>query len=377
MYRTDILLVGVGGYATYYVRELSARGAENGARVVGIVDPYASKSSEYAAIQAMQAPIYDTLDEFYAEHTADLAIIGTPIPLHAAQAIYCMEHGSSVLMEKPITTVVDQAEAIIEARNRTGMKLAVGFQWCYDPAMFAFHKDIRAGVYGKMLAAKAIVLWPRDTAYYHRTTGWAGKKYDRSGNPIFDCVASNATAHYLENILWNAGCDLTDIQVETARANDIETYDTIALQGKAGSAKITYVASHAAGRDNIVEPMLSYVFEKGCTSFRGLAGDGYELVVKLNDGTEKSYGRTRNDTGNNYMHKLWSVVDAIHGKGEIACTAEDALLHTRVISTVMELVPNAMTFPPERIRLDDGMYWVPGLGDTLKRCYETEMILPL
>ena len=201
MDRTDILLVGVGGYATYYVRELSARGAENGARVVGIVDPYASKSSEYAAIQAMQAPIYDTLDEFYAEHTADLAIIGTPIPLHAAQAIYCMEHGSSVLMEKPITTVVDQAEAIIEARNRTGMKLAVGFQWCYDPAMFAFHKDIRAGVYGKMLAAKAIVLWPRDTAYYHRTTGWAGKKYDRSGNPIFDCVASNATAHYLENIL--------------------------------------------------------------------------------------------------------------------------------------------------------------------------------
>ena len=64
MDRTDILLVGVGGYATYYVRELSARGAENGARVVGIVDPYASKSSEYAAIQAMQAPIYDTLDEF-------------------------------------------------------------------------------------------------------------------------------------------------------------------------------------------------------------------------------------------------------------------------------------------------------------------------
>lgn len=377
MDKTDILLVGVGGYATCYVRELSLRAAEKNARVVGIVDPYASKSSEYALVEKMNAPIYATLEEFYAEHTADLAIIGTPIPMHASQTIFCMEHGSNVLLEKPITTVVEQAEAIIETRIRTGMKLAVGFQWCYDPAMFAFHKDIRAGLYGKILSAKALVLWPRDIAYYNRTTGWAGKKYDRNGNPIFDCVASNATAHYLENILWNVGCELTDMHVETARANDIETYDTIALQGMAGSARVTYAASHAAGRKSVVEPMLAYVFEKGSTAFRGIAGEGCELIVKLNDGTEKSYRRTCNDTGNGYMYKLWSVVDAIHGKGEIACTAEDALLHTRAISRVMELVPDATQFPPGRVQLDDGMYWVPGLGDTLINCYDSERLLPL
>ena len=375
MDRTDILLVGVGGYATCYVHELALRGAQNNAHVVGIVDPYAKNSSEYQTVLDMHAPIYDTLDEFYAEHKADLAIIATPIPMHAAQSIYCMEHGSNVLMEKPITTVIDHAERIIEARNRTGMKLAIGFQWCYDPVMYAFHKDVRAGVFGNVLSAKALILWPRDTAYYHRTTGWAGKKYDKNGNPIFDCVASNATAHYLENILWNIGCDIEDMQVETARANDIEMYDTIAMQGRAGTAKVTYVASHAAGRDNTIEPTMSYVFEKGSTSFMGLSS-GSELTVNMNDGTVKHYGRTRNDNGEP-MHKLWDTIAAIHGKGEIACTAEEAMLHTRAITKVLELKPDAMVFPPERVENDNGMLWVPGLSDTLKRCYETETILPL
>ena len=108
-----------------------------------------------------------------------------------------------------------------------------------------------------------------------------------------------------------------------------------------------------------------------------LAESGLEEYVPLKEIAD------REEISRKYLENIMTVlskaglVDAIHGKGEIACTAEDALLHTRVISTVMELVPDAMTFPPERIRLDDGMYWVPGLGDTLKRCYETERILPL
>ncbi len=365
-----ILLVGIGGYGAGYVSDLAVHAAEHNAKVVGIVDPYAEKSPQYETARTLTDAFYDSLEAFYQDNQADLAIICTPIPLHAPQAVYCMEHGSHVLTEKPIAGTVEDAQRMADARDRTGRMLAVGFQWCYDPAMLAFRRDVQAGVFGKLLSMKALVLWPRDIAYYTRTSGWAGKKYDKNGSPIFDSVASNATAHYLENMLWVSGRELTDLEAVTARANPIETFDTVVLRGKSGGAELFYAASHAAGRDNIVNPTFEYVFEKGTARYMGLGEAGCELTVRLNDGTEKSYGVTRSDPGRLGKQHIWILADAIRHGGEIACTAEQAMLHTRVIAGVHKLIEEAYVFPEEQVRLDEGMYWVPGLAETLKNCWE-------
>lgn len=370
-----ILLVGIGGYAVVYVDALAKGAAAHNAVVAGIVDPYAEKSPKYELARTLTSAFYNSVEEFFADNEADLAIIGTPIPLHAPQAIFCMEHGAHVLTEKPIAGTLGDAQRMTEVRDRTGRILAVGFQWCYDPAMLAFRRDAQAGLFGELLSAKGLVLWPRDTAYYTRTSGWAGKKYDKAGNPIFDSVASNATAHYLENILWITGREVTDIQAVTARANPIETYDTIALTARAGRTELFYTASHAAGRDNTVNPVFEYVFEKGVASYRGLGYDGCELIVRLNDGTEKNYGITRSNTDNHSCPKLWSVVDSIRTGAPLCCSAEDAMLHTRVLEAVHTMIPESYVFPADQVRNDEGMYWVPGLAETLKKCFE-ERTLP-
>jgi len=370
MSKLRILLVGIGGWAAGYVGEMAAYAREHDAKVVGVVDPYAEKSPAYELARTLTDSFYDTLDEFYRENSADLAIISTPIPLHAPQTVYCMEHGTHVLVEKPIAGSVADAQRMIDARNRTGKLLAVAFQWCYDPTMLAFRRDAQAGVFGKLLSAKALVLWPRDIAYYNRTSGWAGKKYDKNGNPIFDSVASNATAHYLENMLWIAGQEPTDIQAVTARANPIETFDTVALTAKSGDTELFYAASHAAGRDNVQNPTFEYVFEKGTARYMGLGGNGCELIVHLNDGTEKSYGITYSNYGDTSKLHVWKMADAIRNGGEIDCTAEQAMLHTLVISKIHELIEESHRFPEEQVRLDEGMYWVPGLADTLRKCWE-------
>lgn len=370
-----ILLVGIGGFGAGYVTEMQEHGAQHHARLVGIVDPYAEKSPVYETARSLTSAFYDTLEAFYQENTADLAIIATPIPLHAPQAVYCMEHGSHVLTEKPIAGSVADAQRMINARNRTGKQLAVGFQWCYDEAMLAFRKDVQAGEFGRLLSLKSIVLWPRDLAYYGRTSGWAGKKYDKNGHPIFDSVASNATAHYLENLLWLAGRDLTDMQAVTARANPIETFDTIALKGKAGDADLFYVASHAAGREFLQNPLIECVFEKGSTRYMAVGASGYELTVRRTDGTEKSYGLTRSDPGSLGRLHVWKIADAIRANGQVDCTAEQALLHARVIEQVHNMIPESYVFPAEQVRLDDNMNWVPGLAQKLQKSWE-DCVLP-
>jgi len=366
-----VLLVGIGGYAVNYVCEMKERGVPEGLILAGVVDPYAVQSPRYEDALSMTSVFCNTVEEFYAEHQADFAVICTPIPLHAPQAIYCMEHGSHVLLEKPIAGTPEDAQRIIDAQKRTGMKLEIGFQWCNDPAMHAFREDVRAGLFGEILSMRALVLWPRDIAYYHRGSGWAGKKYDKNGNPIFDSVASNATAHYLFNMLWVSGCELTDVQAFTARANPIETYDTIVLKGKLGNADLTYAATHAGGREVVQNPMFEYVFEKGSVSYGGYGKTGGELTFRFNDGTEKQYGVSYTSTYNPRMIKFWDFVELISGTGsKNACTAEEALFHTKAMAAIRSVRPDAYDFPAEQIRNDDGMYWVPGLTDTLIDCYE-------
>ena len=195
------------------------------------------------------------------------------------------------------------------------------------------------------------------------------KKYAKNGAPIFDSVASNATAHYLENMLWVSGCELTDVEVQTFRANPIETFDTIVLRGRIGTGRLTFVASHAIGRKEAQNPMFEYVFEKGRIAFGGLGKDGAELTFHFNDGTEKRYGDTNLGTGIDRMHKLWDVVDAIRDGGEIACTAEDAMLHTRAMAQIFEKCPEAYAFPVDEVYDDNGQNWVPGLRERLIREY--------
>lgn len=373
-----ILLVGIGGYGGLYVRDLAANAKEGNVTVAGVVDPYAQNAPEYETARTLTSAFFSSVEEFYAEHTADLAVISTPIPLHAPQAIYCMEHGSHVLVEKPIAATPDAARSMIAARDRTQKLLAVGFQWCNDRAMSAFRADAQAGRFGRLLSMRALVIWPRNTAYYTRGSGWAGKKYDRNGNPIFDSVASNATAHYLENMLWIAGHPLTHVQASTFRANPIETYDTITLTGRVGDAHLTYAATHAAPPDCVQNPMFEYEFERGTASFGGFGLSGSELAVRLTSGETVSYGPSfPSGGGSGRVEKLWDIVDSIREGTPLRCTAEDALLHTLAMESVREIEPDSRIFPEERIVHENGMYFVPGLAEEMIACYQERKLLSI
>ena len=217
-----------------YVEELLRSPRLADVQLVGAVDPFAGASRCAAELTAAGVPFYDTLEAFYAARAADLAVVSTPTQRHAEQAVYAMRQGSHVLIEKPLAATGALAQQMLDARDQTGRILAVGFQWCYDPAMLRLKADVDAGRLGRPLLLRALVLWPRDRAYFQRGMGWAGKKYGADGAPIFDCVASNATAHYLENMLWLTGrgyegAAVTTLEARTARVNDIEMYDTCLL----------------------------------------------------------------------------------------------------------------------------------------------------
>lgn len=368
----NILLVGAGGYAAGYVKELLGN-TDPSVTWAGVVDPYYDACAKKAEIDAAGIPIYDTMEAFYAEHEADLAVICTPPHLHREQSICALAHGSYVLCEKPVAPTVAEAQKMRQAEERYGRWIAIGYQWSYSAAIRALKADILAGKLGKPISLKTAISWPRDLKYYGRGTGWAGR-IERDGVMILDSIASNACAHYLHNMLFLLG-DAPERSAPAAvseacclRANSIENFDTCSIRMMAGDVPLYFIASHAAGKKR--DPEFVYRFEGAEVTFA--QNEGSQIVATFADGTVKNYG----DPFASNFSKLWECVAAVRGGVTPICTVETAMAHTRVIEQLWREFP-VREFPRETVKFDEvkNRVFVEGLFERMYRAYENETML--
>ena len=137
-------------------------------------------------LKAAGVSAYKTLDAFYAEHDADLALISTPAFLHREQSIYCVQHGSNVLCEKPAAPTAAEVEAMLSAEEETGKFIAIGYQRCFSDAILSLKKDILDGVFGNAISMKFCMSAPRKFEYYARGGGYAGQVCTKDGKTILD-----------------------------------------------------------------------------------------------------------------------------------------------------------------------------------------------
>ena len=368
-----ILLVGAGGYGARYVTEL-LNSKRDDIVFEGIVDPFLQSSREYANICAAKIPAYNTMEEFYAEHSADLAIICTPIFLHCEQSVTALKHGSYVLCEKPVAPTLEEAELMLEAERKYGRFIAIGYQWSFSDAILDLKRDILGGVLGKPISMKNIVCWPRDLSYYGRGGGWAGK-IEREGRLVLDSIASNACAHYLHNMLFLLGATMdecaraTEVYADCLRANDIETFDTCTIRAYASGTPIFLAASHATdkGRD----PEFIFEFEKATVTY--FDNDEVGIRAVFVSGEEKCYGKPVKP---NNFEKLWNTVDAvIEGKVPL-CTVKTAMAHTALINDIHKTAAYRQ-FDKASVVLntEKNALYVPGLYERISRAYDEARLL--
>lgn len=368
----NILLVGAGGYATGYVKEL-LKNEDPDITWVGVVDPYYDACAKKAEIDAAGIPVYSSMEAFYAEQHADLTVICTPPFLHREQSICALSHGSYVLCEKPIAPTVAEAQAMCEAEQTYGKWIAIGYQWSFSEAILALKQDIMDGKLGRPLGFKTAISWPRDLAYYGRGTGWAGR-IERNGHIILDSIASNACAHYLHNMLFLLGetaessAEADEVEAVCLRANEIENFDTCSILMRAGNVPLYFIASHAAGKKR--NPEFVYRFEHATVTFA--QDEGSEIIATFADGSTKNYG----DPFANNFSKLWDCTVAVRDGAVPVCTVKTAMAHTKVIERIWRDFP-VCDFPRDTVKLDEAKnrIYVEGLFERIYQAYENETML--
>ena len=374
--KVSILLVGISGYGNLYLKELLTNKTES-AYLSGVVDINPKKSSDYEEVIKRRIPIYDSMEEFYQQQQADLAIISTPIHLHEEQSSYAMNHGSHVLCEKPMASNPNDIEIMIETRNKTGKFLGIGFNWSFNPSVLQLKQDILNGNFGKPKRFKTMVQWPRNEAYYNRSA-WAGKRYSQDGRMIFDSVANNATAHFLHHLLYLTGdqidrsARMDAVTAELYCTNHIETFDTCAVQIKTkNDVDIYYYATHAVKENS--DPRFILEFENATITYNPNK-DTNDMIAVWEDGSQKFYKNPEE----NHLNKLNVCIDAILTSNyQIPCGPEAASVHVECIHAMHESVSAIPSFPDKIVHYDEfeRLYWIDGLDKDLAECY-TNWCLP-
>ncbi len=112
--------------------------------VVCVIDPVAEASRAVADEYGI-ARHGTELGDALALDEVDAVILATPTPLHASQAIACLEAGKHVEVEIPLADSLADAEAVLAAQERAGLVAMVGHTRRFNPSHQWVHQRIAAG----------------------------------------------------------------------------------------------------------------------------------------------------------------------------------------------------------------------------------------
>lgn len=373
MKKTTLAMVGAGGFARSYLNALWGGINPQRYELVAIIDPFAANAPLYKEIVAREIPLYNTLEEFYQEHTAQLVMIASPVQCHMEQVRVALAHGSHVLCEKPLTVYAKDVADLEKEANEAGLLLGVGFQWSFSRRARAFKQDILNGRFGKPIAFKTFISWMRADAYYRN---WHGHMRASDGSLLMDSIISNAMAHYLHFGLFLLGDSMDSARMPSSmkaslyRAKSITSFDTCSVRccfddGVTHSLYLT----HSAPRDRYLQ--IEMTFEKGvATILMDYNETDGHLRMTMEDGTILDYDSAgeRDVT----TEKLCDMMDAVsHPEDPIPCHAATTLPFANVCNSLFAEVP-IHNFPEDMVTHTTGYNpgeYVPGLFEQMMECF--------
>jgi hypothetical protein len=235
-------------------------------------------------------------------------------------------------------------------------------------------RDILAGLFGRPVRFSTLCCWPRDLAYYRRNT-WAGRLRDpRTGGWVLDSPANNAMAHHLHNLLFLAGRDQRSsaspaaAEAELYRAYAIESADTACCRLRTDDGlEILFHASHVTTRP--IDPAFRLEFEDAVVTFEGTPP---AIVASDGGGRRKEYGAP-DDTPQ--FKKLFDAIEAVGNPAAvIPCGPEAASAQTIAVDLMHRSAGDALDYPRRMVDDQGDRRCVPGLADTLERCYREEVL---
>ncbi len=174
---TRIAVIGVGAIATQHL--ISYQNNPQ-AELVAVCD--IDRTRAKARADEFDVPrATDVVEEILTDPEVDAVSICVPNLLHAKIAEAALRAGKDVLVEKPMSVTVDEAEALVRATQETGQALQIGYVRRFAPNALVTKRFLDEGEFGDIYAARATIIRAAGNP-----GGWFGDVDISGGGPLID-----------------------------------------------------------------------------------------------------------------------------------------------------------------------------------------------
>jgi len=151
----NVAVIGVGSWGKNHARVLSELKESN---LVGVFDPDINNANDVA--KRFNVKAFSSLDELLKSEDIDAVTIASPTSTHAEISLKAIENGKHILIEKPMTSTIEEAEKIIDAEKSSNVIVSVGFIERFNPIVDRSRELIINKELGKIVLLSARRLGP-------------------------------------------------------------------------------------------------------------------------------------------------------------------------------------------------------------------------
>lgn len=259
----NFALVGCGRIGTRHA-DLLGSGQIRGARLAAVCDSNEARASAFGGKQAV--PYFTDYHEMMRSvgSAVDIVIVAVQSGSHGRVCQELAPYGKHIVVEKPIALTLEDADAMIAACDRAGVRLFTVLQNRYNVPVRKLREAVDAGRFGKLVLGSVRVRWCRRQDYYEQDA-WRGTWAEDGG------VFANQASHHVDLLQWMMGDVKSVFACSVTRLVNIEVEDTGAALLKFASGALGVIEATTAARPKDLEGSISILGENGSVEISGFA----------------------------------------------------------------------------------------------------------
>ena len=279
-----------------------------------------------------------------------LVAIATESGIHAEIALYCIDKGVNVIIEKPMAMSMADAEEIIRRSNEKKVKVSVCHQNRFNIAVQQMRQALEAGRFGKISHGSINVRWNRNRDYYDQAP-WRGKWASDGGCLFNQCI------HGIDLLRWMMGDEVEEIYGVTKQQyhHYLECEDIGMAVVKFKNGAVGTIEGTVNVYPKNLEETLYLFGETGTVKIGGKSTNNIDVWDFADESAEdqKNKGlqeQTSNVYGNGHTSLYADVIDAIENDRKPYI---DAVAGRNAVEMILAIYQSAATGKPVKLPLKD------------------------
>lgn len=305
-------LIGCGRIATNHVKAVLNSGLEFVAACDLVPENIQTLLARYGLENDSSIARYTDYKQMIAEHPdLELVAIATSSGAHAEIALYCIDQGINVIIEKPMAMNMADAEEIIRRSEEKHVKVCACHQNRFNVAVQKTRKALEEGRFGKLSHGSIHVRWNRNKDYYDQAP-WRGTWAEDGGCLMNQCI------HGIDLLRWMMGNEVESVYGVTRQQfhHYLEAEDVGMAVVKFKNGAIATIEGTTNVFPKNLEETLYLFGEKGTVKIGGKSTNNLDVwdfadeteADQANKGLEE---QTSNVYGNGHTSLYADVIDAI------------------------------------------------------------------